>query len=429
MRAIILLFVAASALAQKTDLNPYAVPAPPALPAAGGKFTDAVFGTTIMRVTDTNDGAGCYNDYSYWQAFSSDMTRFIVRCGGNGNFFVYSFDASGFTAAKGADLGEWRSLFFSQTEPKILWGLGYSPYDNDLVRVDVTNINSPSITTVKDFSSLGVSTWQLFADDAGDRFSFKSATGTNVYAWDRSSDAMLLNKSYANLDEAQIDRSGRWVVVKSTTENWIVDLDNSNTETYLASRLDPHYSFGHSDNGSGFAAAGMNDYDEHRGVIKRTFTAISSLATHIWNPGSDWYLNDWHVSQRMTGDLWTGVSNYRIEAGACGYATAGSAGQAALRNEIFLAKSDGSGQFQRVAHHQSCYCEGGNYWATPRAVFSPDGAYVMWSSTWSRSCSGRTDVYLAATGLTSTPPVDPPSGAAAARLSGAAAIRGAAGIR
>jgi hypothetical protein len=49
-----------------TDRNVYPEPAAPALPRAGGTYVDPVFRTTVMRVTDENDGTSCVNAYSYW---------------------------------------------------------------------------------------------------------------------------------------------------------------------------------------------------------------------------------------------------------------------------------------------------------------------------------------------------------------------------
>jgi hypothetical protein len=436
MRILILLFATFAAWGQKTDLNPYAVPSPPALPGRLQKFTDATFGSTIMQVTDSTDGSTCWHDYSYWQTFSSDMTRFILKCHDGGEntdyYHVYTLDPTGpttFTATKGANLGwQWiEGLAFSATEPKILYGIGYGNaggYANRLVRIDVTNAASPTYTVIKDFTATVTNIWQPFFDSAADRWAFKTQSGTTVYVWDRSADQILLQKSYTGLDEAQIDKSGRYVVVKNSTSNWIVDLNNGNSETYLATRLHPDHSFGHSDNASGWVAAGMNDYDEERGILRRTFGSIADTSTTIWCPGSDWYLNDWHVSARTIDDLWVAGSTLRTDGG---YATAATAGQAALRNEIFLAKADGSHEFLRVAHHQSCY-DGTNYWTTPRAVVSPDAGYVMWTSNWSRVGTGRTDVFIAATGLSEETPADPPA-TPRPSLSGATSISGAASIQ
>src|SRR3954468_17138997 len=78
---------AASAQAvYKSDYNNYPKPPLPALPKAGGTFTDPVFGTTIMRATDEADGPapGLGTYYSHWPTFNADNTKLLIRKGDNG---------------------------------------------------------------------------------------------------------------------------------------------------------------------------------------------------------------------------------------------------------------------------------------------------------------------------------------------------------
>ena len=65
----------------KHDYGTYPVPPPPPLPAAGGTVIDPTFGTTIMRLTDANDGPDCVNAYSYWPTFNINNTRLLVNNG------------------------------------------------------------------------------------------------------------------------------------------------------------------------------------------------------------------------------------------------------------------------------------------------------------------------------------------------------------
>src|SRR6266545_805458 len=76
LSTLLLLWLAAifTLQAQVTSWNVYPVPPAPALPPAGGTFTDPTFGTTLMRVTDANDGIDCHNAYAIWQAFNADDT-------------------------------------------------------------------------------------------------------------------------------------------------------------------------------------------------------------------------------------------------------------------------------------------------------------------------------------------------------------------
>ena len=63
-------------------LNDRAIrPAPPApaLPPAGGKFTDPTYHTEILRVTDRRDGDHAAHAYSLWTPFNAASTRFLIE--------------------------------------------------------------------------------------------------------------------------------------------------------------------------------------------------------------------------------------------------------------------------------------------------------------------------------------------------------------
>src|SRR5215217_260007 len=73
--SIVQVIFAVTTLAQiKHDYGTYPVPPPPPLPAAGGTVIDPTFKTTIMRLTDQNDGPNCINAYSYWPTFNVNNT-------------------------------------------------------------------------------------------------------------------------------------------------------------------------------------------------------------------------------------------------------------------------------------------------------------------------------------------------------------------
>src|SRR4030095_16957403 len=65
----------------KRDYGTYPVPSPSPLPAAGGTMIDPTFETTIMRLTDEDDGPECINSYSYWPTFNVNSTRILVYSG------------------------------------------------------------------------------------------------------------------------------------------------------------------------------------------------------------------------------------------------------------------------------------------------------------------------------------------------------------
>src|SRR3954468_19995714 len=80
----------------KTDYGVYPEPTPPVLPAAGGTFTDPVFGTSLLRVTDSNDGADNHQSYSYWPSLNKNSSLlYISNVGGNPT--LYDFDTVAFS--------------------------------------------------------------------------------------------------------------------------------------------------------------------------------------------------------------------------------------------------------------------------------------------------------------------------------------------
>jgi hypothetical protein len=79
----------------KRDYGIYPVPPPPPLPAAGGTLIDPTFGTTIMRLTDANDGPDCINSYSYWPTCNLNSTRLLIYSGTAP--LLYRFDPVNFT--------------------------------------------------------------------------------------------------------------------------------------------------------------------------------------------------------------------------------------------------------------------------------------------------------------------------------------------
>lgn len=73
-----------------TDYSNVALSAAPTLPAKYGQFTDPDFGTKIIRVTDSSDGANNHVAYSYWPTFNLDCTYFHINR--NGAASLYSLN-------------------------------------------------------------------------------------------------------------------------------------------------------------------------------------------------------------------------------------------------------------------------------------------------------------------------------------------------
>src|SRR4051794_8371665 len=76
----------------KASINTYNAISPGTVtqPHKGGTYIDPVFGTKILRVTDSSDGGSGEVAYSYWPVFNCNSTRMIVGIDYIPN--LYSFD-------------------------------------------------------------------------------------------------------------------------------------------------------------------------------------------------------------------------------------------------------------------------------------------------------------------------------------------------
>jgi hypothetical protein len=396
-----------------TNHNVYAEPAPPALPRAGGTFVDPTFGTTIMRVTDENDGTSNFNYYSYWPTFNLNSTWFFIACDNNPK--LYKFDPNNFQIISKGPLfdqtlpgggfmstedGEW-----SGSNPTLLYGY----YGLKLWSFDVS---SRVYTLIKDFTGqlppgyLGQMSRSL--DDNMFAFTVKGPTyaPTGYIVWQRDQDKILRNVSVANFDEVELDKTGRYLAVKAEFGGG-VDFQAVDLQTGTVQGLTdpgPDFSPGHSDNGRQIVVGYDNWNNQY---TTRSYATPHQFKTVIAF-GSDWSQAN-HLSMLADDESWCVISNY----------TAGSAPLGPFRQEIFQTSTDGNQNVRRLAHHHSIYRD---YWDTPRADISRDGRFVAFTSNWGSTT--RRDVFIikvpqgSGTGDT-TPPVISGVGASGLTSSGA----------
>src|SRR5574340_252367 len=167
---------APTAVPLKTDLGVYPEPALPSMGPAGSKVVDPTFGTTIMRLTDANDGASCEVGYSYFPTFNSNTTKAWVLVGNTP--LIVSFDPVNF-ARTGATV-------LTQPPPvgslSDIWDAAWSGSDPDLIyihnrsnRLWSYRLSTATYSLVRDFSpDLGAARWldQMSKSQDDDLFSF-----------------------------------------------------------------------------------------------------------------------------------------------------------------------------------------------------------------------------------------------------------------
>jgi len=360
-------------------------PAPP-LPKAGGVLADPAFGTRILRVTDERDGPENQHAYSYWCATNADSTRLIVSSGGRA--MLYRFDPRGFRLLgkdplfarppPGGGTPGWEDAVWSARDPGLL-------YCREGLRLWACNVRTGAYTLVKDFSKdlPPGHLRQMSACDDGQTFAFSRQEPkwrvVGYLVWRRGEDRILLRRDTTQLDEVQVDKTGRYLVVKTgqgggeAVEVRVVDLETGGTEDLLGGP--PDFAPGHSDNGRGVVVG----HDDCRNRLLLRRLDRPHACTPVLEFGSDWS-QDYHISMRARDESWVLLSLYVSN-------THTSSGL--FRNEILQAATDGSGRVRRLAHHRSAVR---SYWDSPRACISRDGRFVVFTSHWEGR--GQRDVFV-----------------------------------
>jgi hypothetical protein len=366
-----------------TDYRVYPAPAQPKLPSAGRTFVDPTFHTTILRLTDSRDGKDNRNQYSYWPSFNKNSTYLWITC--DNIAYLYSFDPINFRATNKRRLFQdlpsgvspfIEDMIWSSTDPHTI-------FFHDGIRLWAYQVVTNTYTLVNDFrNSLPSSNlWQMSKSDDDSVFAFTRKDAdyqvVGYIAWNRGTKT-LIRKDRKTVDEVQIDKSGRYVLVKTgesgagTIEGEVLDLKTGQTEKLIDN--EPDFNPGHSDMGKGIVIGHENWQNR---VLRRDLaTPHSFISIFEW---PDWNQSN-HYSLLSENEDWLLVSSYgEVEPSKAG----------AFTDEIFLVATDGSKRVRRLAHH---YSKTKDYYDTPRASISRDGRFALFTSNWGDVT--RRDVFI-----------------------------------
>jgi hypothetical protein len=368
----------------------------PAAPAAGATVTDPATGTVIMRVTSasTSSGAEFATAYSYWQSFNCDSTRLLIEDVTNGIMTHFVFNPVAFTLGSkttptfstgGTGSVTREGMMWNHTNPDVL-------YFVQGVQIRSYNFGTATSTTIaslgSEFSIANSQFWQpsISSDDDVIAFSVKDTSSgdyTGYGAYKISTNTVLYHVDTAILDEVQLDKSGRYLIVKTgvaptvgANRNKIVDL-NTSTVTDLLNQS-PNFAFGHSDVGSGIAVGADNLTDDWR-----KFNLVTNTTPPILF-AANYRFYDAHVSLPLGTEAWVHFSPYGDSSPV--HFSAG-----VLDRELMFVKMDASGDVVRYARHWST---GTAYNMSVRANRSMDGKFVVFNSNWGVE-AGRVDVWIA----------------------------------
>ena len=416
---------------------------------ARGRFTfPSPYSTQGIRLTNASDCGG--NDcvlsvgYSYWRNInnhsgSDTMLIFLGldrRKGGSGpTLFSYNkntgetqnrgplFDGN---SPYGSATGE--GWYFSAMQPHTLY---VSASTTRLERYDVV---THALSTVFDIGSrtdlFGANRyiWQVHSssDDRVHSATVKDASsyadlGCMAYREDTKQFFFYPQKGI-NYDECQIDKSGRWLVIKEKTgadsrsevDNRIIDLQTGNERLLL----DRNGAGGHSDMGAGYMVASDN-MNAQPGAVRvwrfdmdvtggQPVASVAGQGTLAYQTTS-WDTDIGHVSH----------ANSRINVSADQqYACGANASRKDLprANEIVCFRLDGSLNTLIVAPNiTDLNASGGgseDYWKMPKGNLDITGEYYIWAAN---SGTNRLDAYIVRIpkdklgGSSAPPPTTPPT--------------------
>ncbi len=279
-------------------------PSLPTLPAAGKTFTDPTFGTTILRVTDQNDGNdNCHLYASFWPAFNWNSTAFWIKYNSSSPAAVslYTFNPTTLAIQRlnAAQTSMWGGGTGLQDDtmqwhrgsdhPNRIYGFGYGSNSTNLYQVDL-DLSAPyspsnnTWTLIKAFGS-----WMDYMTMSADNDYFAFLDGpagntTVAKVYQRSTDKTWTHdfaaQGFSSLHAIMIDKSGKYVLAaQGAGSPWYLWKFATNTIT----RID----YDATDRGVGHRAIGdgkLYQVDAYNGdtrhVIARDLTS---------NADTNWY--------------------------------------------------------------------------------------------------------------------------------------------
>ena len=382
------------------------------LPSRGTFTFPSPYNTTGIRLTNDSDcgGQDCvhYVGYSYWSNInnhvgSDTMLIFLglERTRGAGGPTLFSYNKnSGQTQNLGPLFGSdspysWATgegWYFSATRATAL-------YMNDgprMLRYDVMSKTFEQVFNVQDQLGANRIIWQMHSSN-DDRVHSATVRDSSSYAmlgciaYDESTRKSTYVAAKGDYDECQVDKSGRWLVIKENVDgrngedNRIIDLQTG-AETLF---LDEDGAAGHSDIGYGYMVAEDNFYPQPGAV-------------RVWHFGQDmkasgqgtlvYELTQWNsgLGHIAHGNAKPGASSQQM---AC--SSNANRENAPRVNEIVCYRLDGSLNTLVVAPNMTNLDASGggsdDYSKRPKGNLDVTGEYFIWTSNMG---TNRNDAFI-----------------------------------
>ncbi|HEY5617960.1 MAG TPA: hypothetical protein VIK60_08445 [Vicinamibacterales bacterium] len=380
-----------------------------------GRFTfPSPYETTGIRLTNSSDCAGsdCVNyvGYSYWRninnhAGSDTMLIFLglnrQRGGGGPTLFSYNKNTGEtrnlgplFSGDSSFSWSSGEGWYFSASRATTL----YINDSNRLLRYDVNSKAMETVFDVRDHLGSDKHIKQMHSSN-DDRVHSATVQDSNwrmagcvAYVEDQRRAVYVAAKG--DYDECQIDKSGRWLVIKENVDgrdgedNRIIDLQSGAEQVFL----DREGAAGHSDLGYGYLVAEDNMYS-------------TPGAARVWQFGQDlraagqgtvvYNLANWDASAGL-GHLSHGNARSGVAAAQQMACTSSAERQNLPRvNEIVCFRLDGSRTVLVVAPNMSDLNAAGggsdDYSKRPKGNLDPTGEYFVWTTNLG---TNRSDAFL-----------------------------------
>ena len=382
---------------------------------ARGRFTfPSPYSTIATRLTNAADcgGSDCVNyvGYSYWSNInnhvgSDTMLVFLgldrSRGGPGPSLFTYN-KTTGETRNAGAlfdasDPLSWATgegWYFSATAASALY-LNDGPL---MLRYDVLTRSAETVFDVR--SLLGrtdVYLWQMHssADDRVHSATVKHATTfepLGCVTYRENTGSWNFFPSVRDFDECQIDKSGRWLLIKdnldgrSGEDNRIIDLETGVEQVFY----DEDGAAGHSDVGFGYMVAEDN-FASHPGAAR-----VWSFTSNFTAPGQGtlvYHLTSWESG---LGHIAHGNAQSSLPLNQQTVCSSNATRLALPRvNEIVCYRLDGSLQVLIVAPNMTNLDASGggsdDYAKLPKGNRDVTGEYFIWTSN---TGSNRLDAFI-----------------------------------
>jgi hypothetical protein len=369
------------------------------LPARGAFVFPPPYNTQAARITNGTDcgGSDCLQSvgYSYWRNMnnssgSSTMLIFLGlnRTSGGGGPTLYSYNKDTgvvsvvgplFDAASPFSWSTGEGWYFSATLPNAL----YLNSGSSLLRYDVVTHQMQTVFDAAPQYGSDKYIWQVHSS-SDDRVHSATLRSSATYemlgclAYREDTRQFSYFPKNGDFDECQIDKSGRWLVIKENVDglygedNVIVDLQTG-TQTVL---LDQNGAAGHSDNGYGYMVYSDNWNNLPNAIRVFQFGTDPMQAPLVYN-NTDWSVSaPAHVSHANAMPGTPLGQQYACGSGA-------NRTNSTRANEIICFRLDTSLDVLVVAPvmtNLDATGGGDDYAKLPKGNLDPTGQYLIWTT-------------------------------------------------